>query len=198
MNLPKDIKINKRLLNELRREKVDIELHGNGFIKIPFGPNKRIHVFDPRLKKYAQEVSTYIHDHRFRFTSTVITGCLKQTIYKSKLCFYPSIESRPVFEEYNPDKNGKLKINPLTAYTLFPTLDGEFRKLSSYNLNQGIIHSVDSDEFTVTLMEKLFVFESLTPRVFCLRGLEPDNNFESPKDSSFLWEFVLDNFPNKV
>lgn len=193
----KDIKINKRFLKELRRQGIRIELHGNGFIKIPLDPTTRIHVFDPRLKRYAQKVRTDIHNHRFSFYSTIITGCLEHTSYS----VIPTIEKDGkgyTYRMYSPDGDGKLSIANLLNYKLKETSVMYLKKGSSYNLPYGVFHSVDSDEFTVTLMEKRSVMGYMKPMVACEIQNVPDNDFESPVDDSFLWDFVIDNFPSKV
>lgn len=68
------------LLEYLKKNHYQSYFFGLGFIQIKVNEEERYHFYHPKLSAIMPEEE--IHDHRYDFTSHILKGCLRQTIYQ--------------------------------------------------------------------------------------------------------------------
>lgn len=174
-------------------------IHGNGFIQIDLKDSKsRVHVFGhPEVPR--QRTPTPVHDHRWGFMSTILSGCLVNVNWTFHtddrdehthfVCGYePSQVGGEDTALIPSDVTGYLRqLRPASAMTAG----------YGYTIEQGALHETFANEPTITLMSKKPIIPdyATSPRVLCRIGLEPDNHFtryDCTEDD--IWRMVEDAF----
>jgi hypothetical protein len=142
------------------------------------------------LTPLAQAVYTGIHDHRFSFKSEVIYGA----------------QSHQEYEMLRTDA-GKYYLtapvrNPSTEDTKLVAIDDKLvnfvplalkvvERGQTYEFEFGRFHETAPGSLTATIMVKTHEEPLWEPRVACLYGTEPDNEFDRMQvDPEILWASV--------
>lgn len=172
-----------------------IRIHGNGFIQIDVEPGVRVHVFGhtaiPR-----QVTPTPIHDHRFGFVSTILSGCLvnvdwdvrggsKQLPATHKVCTYQAPAAGSEDTKLEPSES---EVRLLLVKAAVHVAGHE------YTIHPGRFHETFANEATITVMRKTTTRADHQPRVLCRIGQDPDNSFNryEAMDEHMLWTIVRD------
>ncbi len=158
-------------------------VHGNGFIQLALTDRIRLHVWFKR-SLLKQVVYTGIHNHRFRFRSTVLRG----EIIHRELDFHHHWDGP--YRLYKPRPDETLEA---TARVGFFTVKREtvLRAGDEYVFLEGKFHeTVPVADLSVTLMEKTDVFD-IPVMVACPADGEPDNEFDrDAHDENDLWMMI--------
>ncbi len=160
-------------------------VHGNGFIQLDLGEQKRLHIWGhPAIPR--QIVDTGIHDHRFDFTSTVIAGRLINARY------HPGNATR--YKIYTPQtREGEDTILCETGASMMvanPTMI-MVREGEKYGMFARDFHESFTDRPSATVMTKLGSTHPEAPRVLVPLGKEPDNDFNrNVFENDFLWGII--------
>lgn len=166
-----------------------IWVHGNGFIQVDIGVAK-LHVWTWHLK-LGQKVHTPIHDHRFDFESTVITGILDHVTYKVT----PDFEGGDYWRYQVVAREGEnTDLVPAGNMLYRVRLNDEqfIYTGGSYEFKHGLFHnSVSLQPLTATVMVKTANFPHHLVRVMVPKHLQPDNEFNRyQRPSEELWPTV--------
>lgn len=180
----------------LKNNTKNIRLHGNKFIQLDIdGSDKdRIHIWSDQLP-VAQTYSTQIHNHNFKFKSTILSGHLIEAQYNhfDSIVFtncetYYAWEARHI-DYQNTDLHNTGKKYYVNVFKTYSYLKGD----SYERINLGY-HATTCIGHAITHMEKFGpVSESNhhLPRVLVPEGKEPDNVFSRYKFSEeYLWALV--------
>lgn len=166
-------------------------VHGNGFVQLDLNSDTRLNIWGhPDIP--AQKISTQVHNHRFTFTSKVLTGDLVHTIYKTH---EPWSEIEEVYThdiyrcESRKGEDTRL-VNTGWSTCIYEYDTQVLLTGMSYELKCGEYHQIDPVEPSATLMTKLQTF-SVTPYVLVEIGQKPDNDFDRHSFSEAeLWEII--------
>lgn len=179
----------------VRRHGGNIRIHGNGFIQIDlrFLSGHRIHVFGhPAIPR--QVHPTPIHDHRFGFRSTILSGCLVNVMWEAY-----AHQGGGVTHEvctYRAGVGEDTKLEPLGEHVFLAKRYAEvLTPEMMYMVGAGELHETFANEATITYMVKTETAD-ITPRVLCRMGQNPDNAFDrhTVMPEEHMWEIVRDAF----
>lgn len=154
-----------------------ITLHGLGFLQIKLPGNQRLHAWHPSLPKRKCFNDSYIHDHRFGFTSKVLIGTQLNQFYrivpnstKFSHTAYLHEGERTEFgnRPWVPDFDLELEV----AGGLQMVRAGK-----EYSVSPYIYHATRNPEPTVTLMTKTSEHDKGAHSI-CRKGVEPDVDFD--------------------
>ena len=169
-----------------------IRVHGNGFIQIDMGYCQRVHVWGfeeiPR-----QQVSTQIHNHRFDFKSTLLSGRLENRRYSvfrvlthdpGYYHLYYASATKGEETKLVRSEGGEI-VHPVCDDTqiLYPSM--------TYRMDHLEYHESVPHELSMTLITKTAVYGPAQPGVLVPIGSEPGNDFKrSGRDEDELWAIV--------
>lgn len=156
----------------------NVRVHGNGFVQIDLAdrPGCRVHMFGhPAIPR--QVKPTPVHDHRFGFHSTVLSGTLVNVIWNARTHANP-LEATHEVCHYSPGIGEDTKLHRTGQ---FVSLMRECVKVlqpgGAYEIVPEELHETFANEPTITYIQKTRS-DPITPRVLVLRGREPDNSFD--------------------
>ncbi len=170
----------------------NIRVHGNGFIQLDVGEDQRVHVwgFDDTTR---QRVSTQIHNHRFDFRSTLLSGRLENRRYSifrvltHREGYYHLYYASAVGGEETKlvrSEGGEI-VHPVCDDTqiIFPGI--------TYRMEHAEYHETIPHELSMTIMTKTATYGPVTPGVLVPIGSEPDNDFKrTGRKEDALWAIV--------
>jgi hypothetical protein len=164
------------------RESVIPHYMGLGVVKLPVSPRYAYHFYSDQAEIFCDP----IHEHRFNFTSTVVRGRFKNTLYT---LFDDDPNSPYVVEEgeCGPDteKNITMRNVRIHESASFVTSEGE-----SYSLAYDTWHRVEC------LTNKVITFLDKQPFVHYMGRILQDSrnplpcSFSRPKTVKNCWEII--------
>lgn len=170
-------------IDYLKKNYTKIHGFGLGFIQIKLGEVFRVHIYTSKVSLTTQ--AEEIHNHRYNFKSTVLKGLLTNKLYQINPS--PTGEFILVDEACNP--NIPKTQHHVTVDT--PKLISEFKTPinTAYFLDKDTFHQVESQEGTITLVERGPVVKPMAQIVY------PKNQintcpFSSNLPEAELWEIT--------
>lgn len=169
-----------------------ISLHGLGFIQVQLDESRRLHVWHPELPRRACIDHSSIHDHRFDFTSLVITGELDNVVFMESASdtglyqtyLHEGARSPNGGRPWEPD--GRIDLRPIGTQHV---KEGQVYRMPAYKYHLSI---PGIGGRVATVMTKTAEYPQGAHST-CLVGVEPDrdfNRFQLTEDQ--LWEVVMD------
>lgn len=169
-------------IDYLKSLNADPEWFGLGFIQLKISPTKRIHFWHPELKGNVE----HPHNHRYNFTSKILRGSIKQTIYRPS--DNQSHGDHHIFE-VNCQEDSKTKlVKRVSIKKVFSTtmIAGQ-----EYSLDMDEYHTIESSD-AVTLLsrpnhhqkEMAQVLQPCDERMAC--------PFEKKISTYELWKYITD------
>lgn len=206
-------------LAAVRKAGNEPRVHGNGFLQLDVGPDRRLHFWgDPRIPR--QVTPTPIHDHSFSFRSSGLIGRLFNIVWAKDTTtgarpthsvWEVRAESRRAGTEDTklyPVKrraDGRVALSPVPP-PIFDEATAPIWELpmrvarcdvvhagESYHFSARAFHESTTDRPSATLMVKLDKYPEHKPRVLCPLGREPDNEFDRDQfPVEDLWQIIYD------
>lgn len=171
--------------SQARDRRAKPTVHENGFIQLKLTPHSRLHVW-PDGPIVRQRTSSPLHDHRFAFESTVITGHLIHVTYDLIECPRESA----VYQVHVAPVPGGLHPLEVFGYAI-KTGQYEMEEGSTYWFKERRFHETKAIGLTATVIQKTDESD-LMPRVLCPVNEPPDNEFDrvfaNPED--LLWAYI--------
>ena len=152
-------------------------MHDNGFSKIvlgesPHGGRLRLHVW-----QQGADAEENIHDHRWSFTSRILTGCLHNELWDTCIAQAPGAEHYRQFA-YRPGRNeDRYGFNEVGRSWIRRTMQRWDDAGTVYSMEPGELHRIVADTalwFTATLVYTAPT-ELNTNRMFTLRDMEGEH-----------------------
>jgi hypothetical protein len=163
--------------------------HGNGFVQLPLGGSRRLHVWHPSLPPIEGHNAT-IHNHVWDMQSRVLLGCLTHRTYDVVRDYYSLRCTHDLYQlgEHRPDV-------PVGLCTVALRDEYHMSAGSVYVFGAGRFHESDSEGLTATLMEKrpgTAYLRSERPLVVCPRDEPPVDAFAPDYQPSeyVMWDAI--------
>lgn len=131
-------------IDTLKKEAEFIHYFGLGFIQIKLTPETRMHFYAKELPPIISEED--LHDHRYDFTSHILSGVLRQEIFGIA-------EGNTHILELENCKENSPKYQEGTPCTVVKLHTQEFKKGSSYFIDHNTFHRVSADD-AVTFLSR--------------------------------------------
>lgn len=162
-------------------------VHGNGFIQLDIGGDRRLHIWGHRdLPR--QRVDTGIHDHTFDFMSSCIVGRVVNvpyTINEAGPHTHKVYEPKPRDGEDTSLHNTEWLVRPTPREISLIPEDSE------YLFRAFHFHETFSDRPSATVMFKIRKYQGSRARVLVPVGHEPDNDFNRNNfPDAMLWGII--------
>jgi hypothetical protein len=145
-----------------------VKTHGNGFLRVYLSDTEMLHFYSDEIAR--QAINTDRHDHRWDFESTVLAGCLMQSIFME--------EAGTDFEVYTVHPDEDILVPTGRFCNLYETMRMPIVAGESYKLDHGAIHRVWNEGPTITHMRRSEPKTDLV-RVYVPAGDVPDNEFDN-------------------
>lgn len=174
-----------------------ITLHGLGFVQVQLPASQRLHVWHPELPRRHCFEHSAIHNHRFDFTSLVLTGTQINIEYADLRPGAVGGENPThmlYLHEGARTANGGRPWVPYCKAAMVETYRMEIHAGHIYRMKAYDFHCTEpgGDGKVATIMTKRWEGQE-GAMSSCLIGVEPDGDFDRYQWSpSQLWEIVSD------
>ncbi len=170
----------------LKKETKFIHYFGLGFIQLKLNDKERVHFYNKVLPAIIDLED--VHNHRYNFESKIISGSLKQNIYRT----LPGTTHFLKQESCNPNN----KVN-ISGYLLSIDLlySHELTKNSHYFIDHNTFHNVQSDNCITYIKRSDYkkeladVITKVNQPLIC--------PFSQKIEENYLWEIVDQMLKNK-
>ena len=188
--VPSDITV-----DVLRERGYEPKWFGLGFIQMKINENERLHFWHPELLPDVPDEE--IHDHRYDFTSTVVTGKLTHEVYDfvAVNTDVTNADYQMAFVSCDPTK-------PLSETSQEITF-GEIQSYGSQILTAGSSYFFPSRRFHKTHAKRAVTYLERGPVQYeYARSIRPIDSpsicpFSNPLPTNMLWECIADLLPRE-
>lgn len=177
---------NDGLINYLKKNHYQSCFFGLGFIQIKATEEERYHFYHPELSAIVPDEE--IHNHRYDFTSRVLKGCLKHTLYEVNLDvdgdgLWLGREVSCDLSKPAPEWTWEADVKELTSLSL---ISG-----SEYTLSKHAFHRVEKSEVpTVTFLRRTLPIEKEFAAVVAHKDSPEVCPFSKKMTDEELWDWI--------
>lgn len=171
----------KHLPQYLKENHIKIYYFGLGFIQVDTNKGERYHFYTTKLKGNNVES---IHTHRYSFYSTVLKGCLIQDYWKEinhTLLYTKTFNNCGCPTEVVPPEYTKVGLQLLSSVKMSSG--------SEYFIHKDTIHSVNFEEDTITVVDRILGDKEAHAAVYNKDGDDIVCPFMKIKDEQ-LWNII--------
>lgn len=175
-------------IDYLRRLEVEPAYFGLGFIQLKVNLYSRIHFYHDELPVLVDEP----HDHRYKFTSYIIQGKFKQTLYAF------NENSNGAYEMAWEDcQQGDTQAAPVPVQgDLNELLYAEFQTGDYYTIEPDTLHTVSAEQNAITYLNRNNIVKNYAGVVRKI-GAEKVCPFSSPIPVDECWQMIEAMLPTK-
>lgn len=164
-------------------------VHPNGFVQLDLGDGMRLHVWPEDPHHFVPVAPHPVHDHVFDMESTVVRGCLIQTVYAPRLEHGGKPSHEVLTANYHSATDSSL-VRSGCGVSLGPVSQLEVHPGETYRQPAFTFHETRQQGLTVTLMQQRDIKPG-TCRVLLPLGAEPLARFDRHAwPESELWDFI--------
>lgn len=178
----------------LRRLGNKPRVHPNGFLQLDLSANERLHIW-PEVPFKTVSVDTPMHDHTFSFTSQVLLGALRHTVY------VPTANPDGIYRLYRTfpyraqDRETPFALMDDLRYDLVLKEQIVIPAPRTYYFAAFEFHSSDPIGLTATLIRTEPFDKTKQARVAVRHDQTPQLFDRSQFDEEILWELIRRVFP---
>lgn len=169
-------------------------VHPNGFLQLDIAEGKKLHIW-PDVPFKTVDVETPMHDHTFSFTSTVILGELKHTIYDLVEAEEGLYRLYTVFPYKAIDREDPFSLLDDKRYNMEIREEITIKAGETYSFEAFEFHSSHAKGLTATLIITHPFDKSRKARVTCRHDQYPQFFKRDQFDEEFLWSIIRKVFP---